>query len=265
MASYLITGSSRGIGYGLIRMLASKPASQVGTVIASARSASPNSELKELIAANQGRVHFVSMDTASSPESIETSAKEVEKILGSKGLDVLINNVGIHGTHGMLDGNITGADLTSTFAVNVGGTHNVTKTFLPLLKKGQQKKIINVSTPLGSIGRAKDYADLAIVPCYKVSKAAMNMLSVQWAQFLAADGFIVFAISPGWVKTALASPEEHKVADFADLTLEESTDAIWEMITNATKEQNGQFQEVRIEGWQNKKFRYPYDGGIVPW
>lgn len=93
MASYLITGSSRGLGLAMVRMLAKRPAEQVRTVIATARE--ENSELRQIVAENLGRVLFVSLDVTK-PESISQAARtigQMEEMMN--GLDVLINNAGI--------------------------------------------------------------------------------------------------------------------------------------------------------------------------
>lgn len=92
MATFLITGASRGFGLALVRELASFPASEVSKVIASARGDAP--ALDELAKTSSGRVVTVKLDVADQA-SIKKAAAEVETKLGGKGLDVLINNAGI--------------------------------------------------------------------------------------------------------------------------------------------------------------------------
>jgi NAD(P)-dependent dehydrogenase (short-subunit alcohol dehydrogenase family) len=92
MSSFLITGTSRGIGLAMARHLAAKPASEVSTVFAAART--ETDALKQLIAQTAGRVRFVKIDVVDQ-ESVKKAAAEVEQALGDKGLDVLINNVGL--------------------------------------------------------------------------------------------------------------------------------------------------------------------------
>lgn len=90
MASYLITGGSRGLGLELATQLASS--SDVSVVFATGRTESPG--LKELIQKSKGKVIFVELE-ATSQDSIKQAVVSVEKALGVKGLDVLINNAGI--------------------------------------------------------------------------------------------------------------------------------------------------------------------------
>lgn len=92
MASYLVTGASRGIGLGIASVLASKPASEVSIVFAAART--ETDALKQLIANSAGRVELVHMDVTSE-ESIKEAASKVDQSLNGNGLDVLINNAGV--------------------------------------------------------------------------------------------------------------------------------------------------------------------------
>ena len=91
MASYLITGSSRGIGLELTKLLTSS--SDVRTVFATARSLSP--ALQEVVNSSNGRVQFVPLEVAKE-DSIAAAVQEVTQKLGpGNGLDVLVNNAGI--------------------------------------------------------------------------------------------------------------------------------------------------------------------------
>lgn len=91
MASYLITGCSRGLGLALAERLLSFPVSEVATIIATSRTESAT--LKELVAKSEGRVIFTPLDTTME-SSIKNAVTETTKTLGGKGLDVLINNAG---------------------------------------------------------------------------------------------------------------------------------------------------------------------------
>lgn len=92
MASYFITGTSRGVGLKLTEILAAKPASEVSIIFAAART--ETDALKDLTAKYSGRIEIVSIDVTSE-NSVKQAASKVEQSLGGKGLDVLINNAGI--------------------------------------------------------------------------------------------------------------------------------------------------------------------------
>jgi NAD(P)-dependent dehydrogenase (short-subunit alcohol dehydrogenase family) len=92
MASFLITGSSRGLGLALATRLASLPSGQVGTIFATARQDN-SAQLKELISASSGRVEFLGLDVTDK-KSVQEATSLVEQKLQGKGLDYLINNAG---------------------------------------------------------------------------------------------------------------------------------------------------------------------------
>lgn len=92
MASYLITGASRGFGLALVRQLASLPASEVTKIFATAREDAP--ALEELAKKSAGRIIVVQLDVTNEA-SIKQAAAEVDANLAGKGLDVLINSAGV--------------------------------------------------------------------------------------------------------------------------------------------------------------------------
>jgi len=91
MASYLITGASRGLGFEMTRQLLSLPVSQVNKVFATTRADAPG--LNELAQKSAGRLVVVELDV-SKEATIKEAAKEVDANLLGRGLDVLINNAG---------------------------------------------------------------------------------------------------------------------------------------------------------------------------
>lgn len=93
MASYLVTGSSRGLGLALVSRLASLPTAQVGKIIATARQDN-SPQLTELVNSSSGRVELVKLDVTNNV-SIQEAARLVEGKLQGKGLDYLVNNAGL--------------------------------------------------------------------------------------------------------------------------------------------------------------------------
>lgn len=140
MASYLITGAGRGLGLEMVRVLSQKPASEVSTVFATIRSA-PTPALQEIISQSQGRVIVVQLEV-SDTASIAAAASEVKEKLNGRGLDVLINNAAVSQLTPI---SITASTtLQSTFQVNVDAINNITVAFLPLLKAGNKKTVLNM-------------------------------------------------------------------------------------------------------------------------
>lgn len=93
MASFLITGSSRGLGLALVSRLAALPKTEVGTIFATARQ-DHSAQLNEIVKSSAGRVELVGLDVTQSQSILEAS-KEVERKLQGRGLDYLINNAGV--------------------------------------------------------------------------------------------------------------------------------------------------------------------------
>ena len=93
-----------------------------------------------------------------------------------------------------------GADLNETFNVNVTGVAYSIAAFLPLLRKGQTKKIAVISTGM-ALNDFTNSLEIPIAATYSVSKAALNMLIVKYSVALKKEDILVFGISPGFVGT----------------------------------------------------------------
>ena len=91
MASYLITGTSRGLGFEIVKQLV--VSKDVGTILATSRDTKPSPVLQSLISSHP-HVHYISLDV-NDTASIESAVSAAAKVLGDSGLDVLINNAGI--------------------------------------------------------------------------------------------------------------------------------------------------------------------------
>lgn len=137
------------------------------------------------------------------------------------------------------------------------GAHRFIVACLPLLREGKLKKVVNITSSLGSFGW-KDHFAYVPSATYKCTKAAFNMLTVQLSGELSKDGIQVFAISPGWVKTDGGTPH-------ADLEQDVAVRAMLERIQSAGKEENGQWLNAHVKGWEDKSQDHRYDGGNVPW
>jgi len=116
------------------------PPSKVSKIFAAIRSSPPDA-LQKLIDSSDGRVVPVQVQITDR-SSVDQAAQTVSQKLNGKGLDVLINNAGMsHYVLGPIE-SMSEATLREAFDVNVVAAHSVIAAFLPLLRKGQQKKII---------------------------------------------------------------------------------------------------------------------------
>lgn len=142
MATWLITGSSRGIGLELIKQLLDLPSSQISTIFAVNRG--PSEALNHLISRSAGRVISIVIPDITKEESVAKGVAEVETHLSGKGLDVLVNNAGIMPRSPGGVQTMPGEQLLDVLNNNVVSAHVVTKMFLPLLERGQGRKIVNM-------------------------------------------------------------------------------------------------------------------------
>ncbi|MFJ9062183.1 SDR family oxidoreductase [Streptomyces sp. NPDC102409] len=191
MTTTLITGANKGLGYETARRLI-----EAGhTVYAGARDARRGEEAAARLGAR-----FVQLDVTDE-ESVEAAAAFVRKDAG--GLDVLVNNAGIVGVRKPV-GEVTGADMRSTFETNVFGAVRVTRAFLPLLEAGKAPVVVNVSSGLGSLAATNDptRVEFSVAALdYNSSKTALVMVTSQYAK--AFPGIRFNAVDPGYTATDL--------------------------------------------------------------
>ncbi len=190
----LITGATRGLGRETARQLAERG----WTVLLGARDEAQGAAVAAAIG---GDVRVIPLDVTSD-ESVAAAAALVSQSIGH--LDVLINNAGIVGTAGRSVEETTPQDFIACFGVNVLGPVRVTRAFLPLLRKGTDPRIVMVSSGLGSVRITTDPQRLesslhSLV--YPSSKAALNMITVQYAKAL--PEIRINAVDPGYTATDL--------------------------------------------------------------
>lgn len=192
MAVYLITGANRGLGLEFTRQLVS----QGHTVFALCRNPHEAPALRALEAAAGDRLQIRIGDVATDA-SLRSVASELES------LDVLINNAGVMGERGIGLSELSLDAMAKVMDTNVYGVLRATRAFLPALRKGKLKKVANISSLMGSISDNSSGGSYA----YRVSKAAVNMLTRTMAHELAAEKFTVLALHPGWVKTDMGGSQ----------------------------------------------------------
>ncbi|TRM70268.1 hypothetical protein BD626DRAFT_476848 [Schizophyllum amplum] len=209
MPTALVVGASRGLGLALVHELLSR---ENTTVYATVRSAPP----AELAASGAQILTLDLTDDA----SIEGAAAQVPA------LDIIVVN-GAMGEDEKLQ-TTSPERLLEYFNTNVVGVHRIMRAFLPALRKGKetQKKVIFVSSAVGSL-EIEVNQTLGFRGPYSVSKAALNMLAVQYHNELChegKEGFIVIPLDPGWVDTVMGRmsgdsgmPPSHCAKDITDI------------------------------------------------
>jgi NAD(P)-dependent dehydrogenase (short-subunit alcohol dehydrogenase family) len=199
----LITGANRGIGFEVCRQLAS----QGFVVLLTARDAA-KAETAARKLENLGTVEPLLLDVADTA-SIEKAAEVVTGRYGY--LDVLVNNAGInYDTWETVENAGIDGTVQETIRTNLLGPWQVSKAFLPLLRKSRAARIINVTSEAGSLARMG-----AGPPAYQVTKAGLNALTRTLAGELRNTGILVNAVCPGWVATDMGGSGGRPVADGA--------------------------------------------------
>ena len=98
-------------------------------------------------------------------------------------------------------------DLRISFETNVIGVINTVNTFIPLLRKGQEKKVFTLSTGAADIDLINQ-VDIAVAAPYAISKAALNAAVAKYNALYKKEGILFMAISPGLVDTGELVPGE---------------------------------------------------------
>lgn len=194
----LVTGGNKGIGNHIVNQLARQGAH----VYLGARDVRRGRAAADLLGKQNLDVEFVRLDVTDAA-SVATAAKHVEDANGR--LDVLVNNAAI--TSGLEQASaMTTENLRRTYETNVFGVVTVTNAFLPLLRRSPSPRIVNVSSGMGSISLMAD-PDVELTKmnqaAYQSSKAALNALTVLYANELRDEGVKVNAVCPGYRATEL--------------------------------------------------------------
>lgn len=209
-----ITGANKGLGFETARRLTA-----LGhTVLLGAR----DTDQGRRAAAELG-ARFVRIDVT---DDVSVAAAAADVAAHEGGIDVLINNAGITGSLVTAE-ELTGAQAALVFDTNAVGVVRVTTAFLPLLRASAAPAVVNVTSGLGSVALTHDperVESTVIAPAYAASKAAVTMLTTQYAK---AFGDIRFnAVDPGHTATDLNGHTGTQ-------TVTEGTDAI---VTLATED-----------------------------
>src|SRR3712207_872408 len=191
----LVTGSNRGIGFEIAKQLAMK---KIQVVLTSRNSANGEAALKRLTRDEGGiKKEAVSMQLdVTNQVSVNRLLNEVEQTFGR--LDILVNNAAI-----LIDRDDVAASradletVKTTLETNLIGAWRMCKAFIPLMKKNNYGRVVNVSSGAGEF----EYMATSggYWPAYSVSKASLNALTVMLASDLKGTNILVNAVCPGWV------------------------------------------------------------------
>lgn len=190
----VVTGGSRGIGKAIVEELLEKGF----TVIASARSKS--SEIEALEKMYPNNIWFFPCDI-SSESDINGLVSFAKNKFGK--ISLLVNNAGVAPRERKDILEISSDDFDYLANINLRGTFFITQKFVPLLKKNEKARIINISSMsayTASVNRGE----------YCIAKAGISMITKLFAARLAEDNISVLEIRPGIIETDMTSKVKEK-------------------------------------------------------
>jgi NAD(P)-dependent dehydrogenase (short-subunit alcohol dehydrogenase family) len=139
---------------------------------------------------------------------------------------------------------------------------------------------------LGSITLASKYTNQP-TPAYKISKTALNMLTVQYALEIGSKEAIIFlAVNPGvsitarnyssapiiWIRIELEADfsfdqwvQTEKETAGAELPVGTGAKGVLEVVHNAVAADNGKFFNIDVPTWSPRPGQNEYRGGLIPW
>ncbi|MGZ8409720.1 MAG: SDR family oxidoreductase [Hyphomicrobium sp.] len=227
MPTCLITGANRGLGLEFAKQYAADD----WKVIATCR----RPDEAEDLGAVEGSVEIYPLDV--------TDFARVEQLarkLSGVAIDLLINNAGIYGPRVVPYKNVEYALWCEVLRVNTMAPLKVSATFLDHLGRGRDKKIVTISSKMGSIADNTSGG----VYIYRSSKAALNAVMKSLSIDLRDQGFTVVVLNPGWVRTDMGGSS-------ASIDSFESVAGMRDVINNLRVEDSGRFLH--------------YDGTEIPW
>jgi len=197
----LITGANRGLGLDTARKLGQ----QGITVLVAARDLAKSEATAAALKKEGIDAKAIKLDV-NNPADYAAAAKSIEKDFGV--LDILVNNAGIFlDNRGPNETSTTSEDvLRKTFDTNFFAVVSLTQALLPLLRKSNAGRIVNLSSILGSLtlhATKGSYVYDAKTFAYNASKAALNAFTIHLAHELANTKIKVNSAHPGWVKTEM--------------------------------------------------------------
>ncbi|HVE02913.1 MAG TPA: SDR family oxidoreductase [Rhizomicrobium sp.] len=220
MTTVLITGANRGIGLEFAKQYAEEGAD----VIACCRAPDKANALQALAKAKG--IEVLPLDVTE-PKSVEA----LKATLDGRPIDVLINNAGVGGPRHEPKNSIDFAGWVGTFKTNSIAPMLVAQALHDNLTAGKLKKLITITSMMGSISGHGGGAY-----AYRASKAAVNSvmhgLSKEWAK----DGIVVGIFHPGWVKTDMGGAS-------APVTPKDSVTGLRAQIAKLSKANSGAYRD----------------------
>ena len=228
----VVTGANRGIGLELVRQLLAR-GDEVDAAVRHPESA------HALRALESSRLHIHRVDVTDA-----ATVAGLAHALDDAAIDLVFNVAGVYGgpTQSLrqMAEDLRLQDVLTTYDVNAVGALRVSVALLPHVRRGAGKKLVHVTSGMGSIADNTSGGYYA----YRMAKAALNMMSRSLAIDVRGERIISFVINPGWVQTDMGGPA-------APTPVADSVRGILRATDRATLADSGEFLD-----WK---------GGRYPW
>ena len=186
----VLTGASRGVGLETVKLFCQEGAEIIGVARDAAR----------LEALSRTFPGFRALPGDISERGLAARVAETVRERWG-GLDLLLNNAAIQEYNAGFHAEPLDA-LERNLTTNVLSAHWLIHALLPLLKQGQEPRIINVSSGAGKLEALKAESNM---PAYRITKLTLNGLTLSYAGDLKGQ-VAVNSLDPGWLKTDLGGP-----------------------------------------------------------
>jgi len=197
-----VTGSTRGIGHAIARVLHAAGAKVAVVGRDQARA--------EAVAAELGdRAVGVACDVAQA-DQVEAAIAAAERALGP--IDILVNNAGLTRDNILL--RLTDADWNAVLDANLKGAFHTTRAVIKGMMKRRAGRIVNITSIVGLTGN-KGQAN------YAASKAGLIGFTKSVAKEYASRGVLANCVAPGFIETDMtaALPDEARATLLQDIAL----------------------------------------------
>lgn len=212
----LVTGANKGIGFEIAKSLAAKGV----TVLVGARNSQAGEAAAAVIRSDGGAAEVLPLDI-SDAGSIAAAAALIEQKFGR--LDILVNNAGVSVERGKQPSEASIDLLRQTYETNVFGTVAVTNAMLPLVRKSDAGRIVNLSTGLASFalsaGPKAPLFSMRLL-AYNSSKAALNSVTIMLANELEGSSIKINLANPGLCATDLSTGKGRPASEGATIAVE---------------------------------------------